>query len=388
MVLSNNDGCIVARNRQAKALGIPGFGAYFKIAAQLQQHGVAVFSSNYELYGDLSQRVMNCLRAFSPEVEIYSIDEAFVGLEGFNCDLLEYGRAIRRDIWRRVRIPVSVGIAPTKTLAKLANQLAKQQRSLDGVCLLDTPYRQQAAMKQFPIASIWGVGRQLAKQLHELGLVTAWDLASQPPAQLGKRFSINMERTVRELRGDPCLNLDQQPPAKQQIYSTRSFGERVYDLEALQQAVSCYASRAMEKLRLQASLTARVQVFIQTSRYDQIYYSRSACIQLPYSTNDTRLVVQHLRETLPRLFKSGLPYYKAGVGLLELSDESNQQLDLLQQQQPLNGYRLMTALDRINQQYPGSLFLASNGIHRPWQMKRIRKSPSYTTRWKQLPVVK
>lgn len=388
VVLSNNDGCIVARNRQAKALGIPGFGAYFKIAEQLQQHGVAVFSSNYELYGDLSQRVMSCLRTFAPEVEIYSIDEAFLSLEGFTGDLVAYGRAMRRTVWRHVRIPVSVGIAPTKTLAKVANHLAKGSPEYDGVCMLASAQQQQAALRRFPLGEVWGIGRRLETQLKELGLVSAWDLAHQPTGLLRKRFGVTMERTVRELRGVPCIELDQQPSPKQQIYSTRSFGARVYELAELQQAVSSYATRAMEKLRQQDSLTSAVQVFIQTSRYDQIHYTRSTCVALPYPTNDTRLVVQQLQRVLPGLFKPGLPYYKAGVGLLELSSAAHQQLDLLTEQQPPADHRLMETLDRINRRRPQSLFLARSGTHNNWAMKRLQKSPSYTTDWRQLPKVK
>ena len=388
VVLSNNDGCIVARNRQAKALGIPGFGAYFKIADQLQQHGVAVFSSNYELYGDLSQRVMECLNDFSPDVEVYSIDEAFLSLDGFNFNLTDYGREMRRTVWRYVRIPVSVGIAPTKTLAKVANHIAKKNREYQGVLALDTEHRRIAALRSFPLDEVWGIGRRLSRQLNDLGIATAYDLSRQRPKFLRQRFSVNMERTIRELNGEPCIHLDQHPEPKQQIFSTRSFGERVYTLEGLQEAVSSYASRAMEKLRKQDSLTSTVQLFIQTSRYDQINYSRSAIVRMPYPTNDTRLVVQKLRDTVPGLFKSGLPYYKAGVGLLELSSADNQQLDLLTAQQPGRSYRLMDALDTINQRSAGGLFLASNGIERRWSMKRLKKSPAFTTRWDQLPVAR
>ena len=388
VVLSNNDGCIVARNRQAKALGVPGFGAYFKIANQLQQQGVVVFSSNYELYGDLSQRVMECLNDFSPELEIYSIDEAFLSLEGFKCNLTDYGREMRRTIWRHVRIPVSVGIAPSKTLAKVANHVAKKQKKYQGVFALDAEHKRIAALRSLPLDEVWGIGRRLSRQLNGLGLATALDLSRQHPKKLRRHFSVNMERTIRELNGDPCINLDQQPETKKQIFSTRSFGERVYTLEGLQEAVSCYASRAMEKLRRQDSLTSTVQIFIQTSRYDQINYSRSTVVKLPYPTNDTRLVVQKLREAIPSLYKSGLPYYKAGVGLLELSSADNQQLDLLTAQQPSSSYRLMDTLDTINQRSAGDLFLASNGIERRWGMKRFKKSPAYTTRWDQLPIAR
>ncbi|WP_421864260.1 Y-family DNA polymerase [Motiliproteus sp.] len=387
VVLSNNDGCIVARNRQAKALGIPGFGAYFKIAEQLRQQGVAVFSSNYELYGDLSRRVMECLSDFTPDVEIYSIDEAFLSLQGLTVDSRSYAAQIRRDVWRQVRIPVSVGIAPTKTLAKLANQIAKQSTSHRGVYTIETETQRRQALRNFPLQDVWGVGRKLYPRLQEQGMATAWDLASQPPKLLRKQFGVTLERTLRELNGEPCLELDELPEPKQQIFSTRSFGQRVYQLSELQQAVSSYATRAMQKLRQQDSLTSTVQLFIQTSRYDPIYYSRSGIVRLPYPTNDTRLVVQLLLQALPQLFRPELPYYKAGVGLLELIPAAHQQLDLLETQQSERDHRLMQALDQINQRHPGGLFLASNGIHTGWQMKRLKRSPAYTTRWDQLPRV-
>ena len=388
VVLSNNDGCIVARNRQAKALNIPDLQPYFKVAGLLRQQGVAVFSSNYELYGDLSARVMETLRDFSPELEVYSIDEAFLQLDGIPGDLWSYGRKMRQRVWRDVRIPVSVGIAPTKTLAKVANHIAKKEPQHRGCFHMINETQRRQALMRFDVGELWGVGRRLRQRLQALGIATAWDLANQPPKLLGKQFSVNLERTLRELNGEPCFEFDEQPAPKQQIFSTRTFGERIYELEPLQQAVSSYASRAMEKLRKQQMLVATVLVFIQTSRFDAINYSRSEVVKLAYPSNDTRQVVQALRPVVAKLFKQGLPFYKAGVGLIELVSENHQQQDLFRPQQSARSQQLMAVIDQVNTRQPKGVFLASDGVDKPWQMKRLRRSPAYTTRWEALPRVR
>jgi len=388
VVLSNNDGCIVAANRQAKALNIPSFSPYFKVKGILSHHRVAVFSSNYELYGDLSQRVMDTLREFSPEMEIYSIDEAFIELEGMSGDLVDYGRQMRRRVWRDVRIPVSVGIAPTKTLAKIANHLAKKHRHLRGCAAIYNDSDRALALKQFPVDGVWGIGRRLSARLNALGVKTAWNLSQQQPRLLRKQFGVTMERTIRELNGEPCFKLDEQPPPKQQIFSTKSFGERIYELSELQEAVSCFASVAMEKLRGQSSLVSTALVFIQTSRFDENHYSRSQTVKLSHPTNDTRHLVQRLRTAVADIFKAGLPYSKAGVGLIEIISAEHQQLSLLNDQQSFKSQTLMDAVDAINQKMPQGIFLASNGTKQAWAMQRQRLSPAYTTRWEDLPVVK
>ena len=238
VVLSNNDGCIVARNRQAKSLNIPDLQPYFKVAELLRRHKVAVFSSNYELYGDLSERVMATLGLFSPDIEVYSIDEAFLSLEGFTCDLVDYGREMRVKVWRDVRIPVSVGIAETKTLAKSANHVAQKMPEHRGVFSITQAQQRSRILSQFPVAEVWGVGRKLSRRLNDQGIITARDLARQSPRLMRNQYSINMERTIRELNGEACMGLDEQPSPKQQIFSTRSFGQRIYELPQLLEAVS------------------------------------------------------------------------------------------------------------------------------------------------------
>lgn len=388
VVLSNNDGCIVAANRQAKALNIPAFSPYFKVKDMLRYHQVNVFSSNYELYGDLSRRVMDTLRAFSPEMEIYSIDEAFLELEAVSTDLVDYGRQIRRRVWRDVRIPVSVGIAPSKTLAKIASHLAKQHRHLEGCAAIYSKRDRAMALKQLPVAGVWGIGRRLSGRLNDLGIETAWKLSQQQPQMMRRQFGVTMERTILELNGESCFRMDEQPPPRQQIFNTRSFGERIYALSELQEAVSSFATKAMEKLRGQNSLVSTALVFIQTSRFDDNHCSRSQTVQLAHPTNDTRHLVQRLRTAVADMFSPGLPYSKAGVGLIEIISAEHQQLSLINDQQSAKSQQLMDAVDAINQKIPQGIFLASNGANQAWAMQRKLLSPAYTTRWQDLPKVR
>jgi len=388
VVLSNNDGCIIARNKEAKALGVIALQPYFKAAPLLKQHSVNIFSSNYELYADLSNRIMEVASSFSPNVEIYSIDELFLSLDGMHYNFNEYAQKIKKTIWRNVRVPVSVGIAPTKTLSKVANHAAKKHLELNGVCVLDTPNKWQAALKTISVNEVWGVGSRLTERLAEHGVVTAYDLAQKPPESIRKIFSINLERIIRELNGESCMFLDEQREPKQQIFSTRTFGHRIYELSELQQSVSTYATRACEKLRKQESLVKIATVFIQTSRFDEIKYLRSTVVPMPYPTNDTALVVKEVLKSVRELFIQGLPYYKAGVGLVDLVDQKNQQMTLFNHQQPKSRGRLMEVIDQINTIKPKAIQLASNGVSQKWSMKRLKKSPSYTTKWSELPVIK
>lgn len=387
VVLSNNDGIIVARNRASKDLGIPDLAAYFKVEALLRKHKVQVFSSNYELYADISSRVMQTLEGFSPEIEIYSIDEAFLSLKGCLEDFTELGQRIRRTLWREVRMPVSVGVAPTKTLAKLANHVGKNWKQYQGVCIFREPRDALHLMQQIPVNKVWGVGRRLTEHLACLNVLTAYDLARQSPKQIHRRFGVTLERTLRELNGEVCIELDESPAPKQQIFTTRTFGKRITQIEGLQEAVSSYASRACEKLRSQQSLAGQVLVFIQTSHFDKVYYNNQRVIQLPYPSNDSRLISATARHAVITLFRPGLPYYKAGIGLLELSDARHQQLHLFDAQQPAQDTHLMETMDAVNRRFPNSLSVAANGISKPWSMQRPRRSPSYTTRWLELPKV-
>ncbi|WP_444900347.1 Y-family DNA polymerase [Microbulbifer sp. VAAC004] len=388
VVLSNNDGFVVARSKEAKALGIGDLQPFFKIEHLLRRHNVAIFSSNYPLYGDISHRVMETLKGFSPEVEVYSIDEMFLNLYGLQEEWLDYGQRIRTTLWRDVRMPVSVGIAPSKTLAKLANRAAKKIAKCNGVCALDTPQKWQWLQKRMAVDKVWGVGRRLAKRLGRLGIETAYDLAQANPKILRRHTNINIERTIEELNGVSCLNLEEQPPAKKQIYCTRSFGEKLSELQPILQAVSLYASRAAEKLRGQECLVASIHVFLHTSPHEPHYYSRSTLVQCPYATNDTRLIASLAKGAITELYRPGHRFMKAGVGLVELVPSSLGQGDMFTAGQPARAAEMMQALDRVNQRFGrGTLFLGAEGVHKHWKMRQAYRSPAYTTRWEALPLV-
>ncbi|WP_444946501.1 Y-family DNA polymerase [Microbulbifer sp. VTAC004] len=388
VVLSNNDGFVVARSKEAKLLGIGDLEPFFKIEHLLRHHDVAIFSSNYPLYGDISHRVMTTLRDFSPEVEVYSIDEMFLNLQGLREDWVEYGQGIRRTLWRDVRMPVGVGIAPSKTLAKLANRAAKKIPKCDGVCVLDGPQRWQWLQRRIPVDKVWGVGRRLAKRLGEFGIVTAYDLGQANPKILRRRTNINIERTIEELNGSPCFSLEEQPAPKKQIYCTRSFGEKLTELPPLLQAITLYASRAAEKLRAQEYLVTAIHLFLHTSPHEPNYYSRSTVVRCPYPTDDTRLIASLAKGAIRELYRPGHRFMKAGVGLVELVPKTLGQGDLFAIGQPARAGMMMQTLDRVNQRFgSGTLFLGAEGMQKQWKMRQAYRSPAYTTRFEALPVV-
>ncbi|WP_439135400.1 Y-family DNA polymerase [Pseudomaricurvus sp.] len=389
VVLSNNDGFVVARSKEAKALGIGDLQAFFKVEPLLRRHGVAIFSSNYPLYGDISHRVMTTLRSFSPSVEVYSIDEMFLDCEGLQEDWKAYGQTIRSTLWRDVRMPVGVGIAPSKTLAKLANRAAKKIPQCQGVCVLDEPHKWEWLQRRTPITQLWGIAGRLARRLAEFNITTAYDLAKADPKVLRRKVSVNIERMIEELNGISCIPLEELPPAKQQIYCTRSFGEKLTELAPIQQAITLYASRAAEKLRQQTSLASSLHVFLHTSPFEDGYYSNSTVVQLPYPTDDSRVITSLAKDTIARLYRPHYRFLKAGVGLLELSEKEHQQHDLFHSGQNLKADKLMHVVDQINTEYGrGSLFLGAEGINKKWKMRQGYTSPAYTTRWADLPKVR
>ncbi|MEJ2754262.1 MAG: Y-family DNA polymerase [Gammaproteobacteria bacterium] len=387
VVLSNNDGFIVARSPEAKALGIKDLQPFFKIESQLRQHQVAIFSSNYPLYGDISQRVMSTLQAFSPKVEVYSIDEMFLSLAP-NCVDPAYGQHIKNTLWRQVRMPVSVGIAPTKTLAKLANRVAKKKPELKGCCLLDAAFKWEWVLKRVPVTAVWGINARTAKRLADLPVRSAYDLATANTDWVQKRTNIAVVRTQAELNGVSCLALEDAPPAKKQIYCTRSFGKHVTDLNPVLEGVSLYATRAAEKLRQQNQRVLAMHVFIHTSPFKPPFYSASRVTRLLYPTDDTRVIIQTARLLATELFKPGYAYLKAGVGLIELVDNACRQTDLFHPGQSQKANALMGVLDSINRaQGRGTVFFAAQGVEKPWSMRQQFTSPCYTTRWSDLPIV-
>ncbi len=390
VVLSNNDGCVIARSAEAKGLVTMG-APYFKQREIFRRHGIVTFSSNYELYADMSHRVMTTLEEITPRVEIYSIDEAFCDLTGVsNCLNLEaFGREIRHTVEKRTHLTVGVGIAPTKTLAKLANFAAKKwQRQTGGVLDLSSIARQRKLMAALPVEEVWGVGRRLSKKLNALGIKTALDLADTHTAVIRKHFSVVLERTVRELRGESCLGFEEFVPDKQEIMCSRSFGERISDYESMRQAICSYAARAAEKLRAEHQYCRFISAFVKTSPFalNEPYYGNSASVKLLTPTEDSRDIINAATRCLDAIWKEGLRYQKAGVMLGDFFSLGVAQLNLFDENPPRrNSAELMAVIDELNKKEGrGTLWFAGQGIEQQWQMKREMLSPRYTTRFSDL----
>lgn len=394
VVLSNNDGCVVARSAEVKALGVPMGEPWFKLKDLARKHGIIALSSNYALYADMSNRVMSILADFSPSQEVYSIDECFLDLMGMQDELVRIGQDIRGRIRKWVGLPVCVGIAPTKTLAKLANHCAKKSLAgQDGVCdFTAMPERElRPLLHDIDVGEVWGIGRKLSMHLKAGGIETVGQLREFDITRLRSRFGVVMERTVRELRGTSCLEMTDVSPPKQQIISSRSFGRYVTDLQELEEAVSTYMGRAAEKLRAQDSVAATAHVYIRTNPHkeDEPQYSPGMMVGLPFPTNDTRVLTEAVLVCLRRIFSPGFRYQKAGVMLSDIAPAGIVQGDLFAQSpSQQRSDRLMATLDRINGRMgQGTLRLASEGMAQQWKMKRGNMSPAYTTRWGELPLV-
>jgi len=393
VVLSNNDCFIVARSKEAKALGIPELEPFYKVEHLLRKHQVTIFSSNYPLYGDLSNRVMLTLANYSPNIEVYSIDEMFLSLQGFPDNLKNYGQEIKARVWQDTRIAVGVGIAPSKTLAKLASWASKKIPACKGVCVLDEPHKWQWLLRRVPVTTLWGVAKRQACRLEPLGIHTAWDLASANAKLVRSFSSVCLERTIEELNGHACLQLEEQLPAKKQIYCSRSFGNKTTSLPPILEAVSLYATRAAEKLRKQNHLVRTLHVFLQAPANQRGFSGESTgasqVVQLPYPTDDTRIITTAARDTARRLYRPGPAYLKAGVGLIDIMDKQYRQFDLLRSEQSSQADGLMNVVDEINRREgKGTLFLASQGTRKPWYMRQNYCSPQYTTRWRDIPTVR
>ena len=390
VVLSNNDGCVIARSAEAKPfvkMGEP----YFKQKEQFRRQGVICFSSNYELYADMSNRVMTTLEELSPRCEIYSIDEAFCDLTGVrNCrDLTDFGREIRETVLRRTHLTVGVGIAQTKTLAKLANHAAKQwQRQTGGVVDLSNLERQRKLMALLPVDEVWGVGRRISKKLESMGIDTVLKLADTDIRFIRKHFNVVLERTVRELRGEPCLGLEEFAPVKQEIVCSRSFGGRITEYHEMRQAICSYASRAAEKLRGEHQYCRFISAFVKTSPFalNEPYYGNSASVKLLTPTQDSRDIITAATKCLDAIWRDGHRYQKAGVMLGDFYSQGVAQLNLFDDNAPRqNSEKLMEVLDHINaKDGRGTLYFAGQGIQTAWQMKREMLSPRYTTRFRDL----
>jgi DNA polymerase V len=389
VVLSNNDGCIIARSAEAKALGLKMGDVYYKVREMLERNKVAVYSSNYALYGDLSQRVMQTLEQFSPEVEIYSIDEAFLNLDGF-ADLPELAARIRTTVRQWTGIPVSVGIAPTKTLAKLANNTAKKKPGYNGVCILKDPAAWEPVLAAFEVGDVWGIGRQYAKLLHGISVDTALKFAQLPDTWLRKHMSVVGLRTAQELRGQPCIPLEPAADLKKGITVSRSFGKRITEYPPLEEALSSYVARAGEKLRREGLQAKHMLVFMHTSPFAKDaakdpFYSPQMSFALPVHTNYTPELVHNALWALKKMYRPGYRYMKCGVMLTELVQEGHHTVDMFDTRDVKRQSKLMAAMDEINSQMGRrTLFYAGTGVTRPWSGVSSSKSPAYSTDWNSL----
>lgn len=393
VVVSNNDGCVISRSAEAKALGIKMGAPYFKLKQELQRQHVHVFSSNYALYADLSERVMMLLTEMSPGIEIYSIDEAFINVAGVgNCMPLEtFGHQMRSRVLKETGLTVGVGIGPTKTLAKLANYAAKKWRRAGGVVDLSNVDRQRKLLALVPVEEVWGVGRRISKKLNEMGIENALQLAESSLWVIRKHFNVVLERTARELRGEPCLGVEEFAPTKQQIMCSRSFGHRITDYEEMHQAICAYAERAAQKLRQEKQFCRFISVFLRTSPHaeGEVFYGNQASGTLLIPSNDTRDILRVATEALDRIWIEGHRYMKAGVMLGDFFSRGEAQLNLFDEYQPKpNSEALMQVLDELNQSGKGNVWFAGQGIEKSWAMKREMLSPAYTTRYADFPVAK
>lgn len=388
IVLSNNDGAVVAANRLAKEAGVKKFEPYFKQKKLIEQRGINVFSSNYALYADLSAKMMATITAFSPRSHIYSIDECFLDiahLSRIEPDLTSFGQRIRQTLWKECRLPVCFGAGDTLTLSKIANRIAKVNKDLNGVCIIDSEEKRQQFLASQPISEVWGIGRRLTQRMKLMGVETALDLANLSPEQARCSFNVEIERTVRELNGQPCKLWDECRADKQQIFSTRSVGNRITSLEELKQALAFHASTVARKARNQKSSCLVLMAFANTSPFDDIPQNFKETCTFEFPTNDTNKLTKAVTLMATRLFKPGVSYYKIGVGVMSLVSDRQRQQDLFSE--PDNP-ALMQAIDKLNVQFGrDSIFLAAQGTTQEWAMKRNFLSPQYTTKLKDLPRV-
>lgn len=386
VVLSNNDGCVIARSADAKPfvkMGEP----YFQAREKLRQHGIMAFSSNYALYGDMSERVMTVIESLVPALEVYSIDEAFADMTGLDSPE-QLGRLIRARVLKHTGIPTGVGIAPTKTLAKLANAAAKRwQKQYGGVVDICDPQRRDRLLKIMPVDEVWGIGRRMTAHLAGMNIRTAWDLTQADVTTLRRQFSVVLEKTVRELRGTSCLSLEEVTQPRQEICCSRMFGHRLGQIEPIREAVATYAARACEKLRAQQSLCKRVRVSIRTGMFnpEEAKYAKGVVCELPYPTDDTRLITKAAVNGLAEVFREGFAYSKAEILLMDLRQRGEYTEDLFAEAKPANAERVMGVLDQINSRWGrGTLRPASVPVAPGWGMRRELMSQSYTTKWAEL----
>lgn len=391
-VLSNNDGCIVARSQEVKDLGIKMATPVHQVQHLINRHKIQLFSSNYTLYADMSSRVMQCLESYAPHLEVYSIDESFLDLTDIcNNNSFTYGQQIKKTVFQTTGIPVCVGMAPTKTLAKLANYAAKKWKKTGGVLDLSDSIRRDKLLRLVPVNEVWGIGRQTTKRLQVLGINTAYELANQPVESIQAQFNIVIARTVMELNGISCMALDDIPADKQQIVCSRSFKRRLSNYTELAEALASFCSRAAEKLRKQNSVAGSISVSIKTNPHNpnEPQYQRSINIQLQQPTSDTRQIISIAKRLLRDIFKHGYRYQKCAVQLGHIQDAlTPNQIDLFSFTEPNKNTELMTTIDKINNRFPKGITLSATEINTAWQTPVEHLSLHYTTDWNELAVVK
>ena len=385
VVLSNNDGCAISRSNEAKALGIKMGTPWFKFKEFAKQENVTALSSNYTLYLDMSHRVMTLLSKFSPDQEVYSIDESFLDLTSFKSkDLIQYSQQIKTKIKQWTGLPVSIGIGSTKTLSKLANHIAKKNSSFKGVCNLNVMDQDtlETWMSHIPVNEVWGVGRSLALKLNQLGIISVLDLKLADPDYIRQQFSIVLEKTVRELNGVICMELKDIAEPNKEIMVSRSFGRRVKDKQELIEAVTAYTSRAAERMRKQESVATSLYIYIRTSPHDdKKQYANGINIPLFQPTDDSMALTNAALLGLDYIYREGFDYQKAGVTLCNLTSKDKMQGNLFND---TIAHSRMKIMDTINQRWKGKLKLGSEGVLKEWEMKAQFKSRNYTTNWDQL----
>jgi len=389
IVLSNNDGCIISRSNEAKALGIKMGANFFEIENLVKQNNVQVFSTNFVLYADMSMRVKGLLSKFCPNVEDYSIDEQFLDFQGFDrYDLKEYCTKIAKTVKQGTGIPVSIGVAETKTLAKVANKYAKKFKGYKSVCIIDSEEKRIKALKNFNIEDVWGIGRQHTKRLSALDVKTAYDFTRMPVGWVRKNMTVVGERTWRELQGEPCIEMETQPAAKQTILVSRSFGNMIKDYATIAEAVSTFTAMAAAKLRKQKSYSKKLLIFIDTNPYreDLEQYSTHIVLNLPVASNSTQEFISYALQGLKTIYRPNLFYKKAGVMLMDICSGNSVQGNLFDTVDREKHRRLMDVLDEVNNRYGrNTLKFAVMGNGNAWKIKQLRLSPCYTTREEDFP---
>ena len=393
VVLSNNDGCVIARSPEAKKMGISMTQPWYQVKDQYLSKGGVVFSSNYEFYADISNRVMNVLSDLCPEIDIYSIDEAFLDLRTFrkNIDLVNFAYDCKKRIKDWIGVPVSIGIAPTKTLAKLANKVAKDDPRFDGVVILSEPGVIRHFLKSMPIEKIWGIGRKLTAKLENIDIKTAYDLSQVDSRLIGDNFNVVLERTVRELKGQSCITLHDFMEPKKQIMVSRSFGKSIRSKSILSEAISFHASRAAEKLRYEKQKCRLITAFIRSNRFNtrvrQIYAAKS--FELVHPTDDTRIIIKNANRILDQIFADGYQYAKAGVLLSDFTNRYGYQMSLFDKKRDEKmASKLMQTVDYINLMEIAKIGFGNQGYRNTWRMKREIKSKRYTTKIEEIPTTK